>query len=101
MVDHRHEYRAMGAGLALALSLGMLTGCASKEKPQDADKLRELANGYTAAWSGQDAASIASFFAPNGSLKVNEEAPVVGRAAIAAVAQRFMTDLPFHFLRST
>ncbi len=94
MVDHRHEYRAMGAGLALALSLGMLTGCASKEKPQDADKLRELANGYTAAWSGQDAASIASFFAPNGSLKVNEEAPVVGRAAIAAVAQRFMTDLP-------
>lgn len=94
MVDRRHEYRAMGAVLALALSMGMLTACTSGVKPVDATKLRELAKAYTSAWCGPDAAAVAAFFAPNGALKVNEAAPSVGRPAIAAVAQRFMTDLP-------
>ena len=38
--------------------------------------------------------SVASFFAENGSLKVNNDAPAVGRAAITAIARGFMRDFP-------
>jgi len=60
----------------------------------DAAKLREFATRYTAAWCSQNAASVASFFAENGSLKINAGNPSVGRAAIGAAAQGFMTAFP-------
>jgi uncharacterized protein (TIGR02246 family) len=56
--------------------------------------LRDFATRYTAAWCSQDAASVASFFAENGTLKINEGQPSVGRAAITAAAQEFMTAFP-------
>jgi enamine deaminase RidA (YjgF/YER057c/UK114 family) len=56
--------------------------------------LREFATKYTAAWCSQSAASVASFFAENGSLKINHGEPSVGRAAITAAAQEFMTAFP-------
>ena len=59
-----------------------------------ADTLRDLATRYTAAWCSQDSARVASFFSPDGSLKVNDSAPAVGRAAIADVARGFMTAFP-------
>jgi len=62
--------------------------------PVDSESLRELARQYTAAWGSQDAASVAAFFAPNGSLKVNENEPAVGREAIAEVADGFMSAFP-------
>lgn len=57
-------------------------------------KLREFATNYTAAWCSQDAARVAAFFAENGSLKINEGAPSIGRTAIARAAQVFMTAFP-------
>ncbi len=57
-------------------------------------RLRDLADGYTTAWGSQDAASVASFYSPDGSLSVNDAPPAVGREAIAAVAQGFMTGFP-------
>jgi ketosteroid isomerase-like protein len=57
-------------------------------------RLREFAKQYTAAWCSQDPASVAAFFSPAGSLKVNDGAPAVGRAAITEVAQGFMTAFP-------
>jgi uncharacterized protein (TIGR02246 family) len=60
----------------------------------DEARLNEFATRYTAAWCSQDAASVASFFGDNGSLKINDGAPAVGRAAIAAAAQGFMTAFP-------
>lgn len=57
-------------------------------------RLRDLADGYTAAWGSQDAASVASFYSPDGSLAVNDTPPAVGRRAIAEVAQGFMTAFP-------
>lgn len=60
----------------------------------DPARLRELASRYTAAWCSQDAASVAEFFARNGSQRINDGPPAVGRAAIAAVAQGFMTSFP-------
>ena len=58
------------------------------------DQLLDFAERYTAAWCSQDAASVAAFYAPGGSLSVNEGAPAVGRSAIADVVQSYMTAFP-------
>jgi steroid delta-isomerase-like uncharacterized protein len=57
-------------------------------------RLRRFAEAYTAAWCSQDAARVAAFYAEDGSLSVNEASPAVGRVAITAVAQGFMTAFP-------
>ena len=59
-----------------------------------AGTLRDFATKYTAAWCSQDASRVASFFAENGSLTINDGEPSVGRAAITAAAQEFMTAFP-------
>ena len=56
--------------------------------------LRNFAERYTEAWCSQNAASVAEFFVPNGSLTINDGAPVIGRAAITAAVQSFMTGFP-------
>jgi len=53
-----------------------------------------VAIGACGAWSSQDPASVAFFFAENGSLQINDGDPSVGRAAIEATARSFMTALP-------
>ena len=55
-------------------------------------QLRSLAKRYTAAWCSQDAASVAAFYLPDGSLSLNGGPPAVGRGAITALAQGFMAD---------
>ena len=60
----------------------------------DAAGLRPFATNYTAAWCSQDAARVASFFAEHGSLKINAGPPAIGRTAITASAQGFMTAFP-------
>jgi uncharacterized protein (TIGR02246 family) len=57
-------------------------------------ELKEFATRYTAAWCSQDAASVAAFFAENGSLKINAGDPSIGRDAITMAAQGFMTAFP-------
>jgi predicted ester cyclase len=56
--------------------------------------LQNFATRYTAAWCSQDAASVAAFFSPNGSLAVNDGAAAVGRKAIEDTVQSFMTAFP-------
>jgi predicted ester cyclase len=60
----------------------------------DSSKLNKFATHYTAAWCSQHAASVASFFAEHGSLKINDGAPAIGRDAITSSAQGFMTAFP-------
>ena len=60
----------------------------------DAARLKEFGTRYTAAWCNQNAASVAAFFAEGGSLKINDGDPSVGRTAITAAAQGFMTAFP-------
>jgi steroid delta-isomerase-like uncharacterized protein len=57
-------------------------------------ELTDFATRYASAWSSQNPASLAAFYAENGSLAVNAGAPSVGRAAIAAKAQAFMVAFP-------
>src|ERR1700680_2249949 len=60
----------------------------------ESTKLNDFAARYTAAWCSQNASRVASFFAEQGSLKINEGGPSIGRAAITAAAQSFMTTFP-------
>lgn len=60
----------------------------------DATQLRVFATKYTAAWCSQDAARVAALYAETGSLTINGGTPSVGRIAITAAAQGFMTAFP-------
>lgn len=59
-----------------------------------AEQLRDFATRYAAAWSSQNAASVAAFFGPGAALKINDTPPAIGRAAITSAAQGFMTAFP-------
>ena len=58
------------------------------------EQLQDFATRYTAAWCSQNAGSVAAFFAPGGSLQINDGMPAVGSTAITASAQAFMTAFP-------
>ena len=58
------------------------------------NRIREFAMSYASAWCSQNASSVASFYSPNGSLTINGGATSIGRTAIAAAAQDFMTTFP-------
>lgn len=58
------------------------------------NQLTEFAKEYTAAWCSQKAGSVAAFYAEDGSLKINDKTPSVGRSEITDVAQSFMTAFP-------
>jgi nuclear transport factor 2 (NTF2) superfamily protein len=57
-------------------------------------KLMDFAARYTTAWCSQDAASVAAFFAADGSLTINDNEPAVGRKAITESVQAFMSAFP-------
>lgn len=57
-------------------------------------ELTAFAKRYATAWSSQNPASLAAFYAEDGSLTVNSGAPSVGRAAITATAKGFMAAFP-------
>ena len=81
----------LSAGLVTVTIL--LSACTSEEKPMTRD-LTDCSTRYAAAWSSQNPAQLAAFYAENGSLIVNGGAPSTGRAAIAAKAQSFMSGFP-------
>jgi uncharacterized protein (TIGR02246 family) len=81
---------------AVLLLAGLLQfGACNRESPvMDAYQLTEFATRYAAAWSSQDPARLASFYAESGSLTVNDGRPSVGRAAITATARGYMEAFP-------
>ena len=60
----------------------------------DKASLTQFATRYTPAWCSQNAASVAAFFAFDGSLTINHGTPYAGHAAIKEAAQSFMTAFP-------
>ena len=74
----RHSFYAT---ISAAIFLVLLNGCTSEKSTVDAAKMTEFATRYAAAWGSQDAASVAAYFSEHGSLKINDGAPAVGRAA--------------------
>ncbi len=88
---HRNVMRRVGVAAAC---LAMLGGCKSGEVVTNASVLGQFASRYTAAWCSHDPARVAEFFAAGGSLTINGGTPAVGREAIAAAAQGFMSAFP-------
>ena len=84
----------MAATLALALLPFVSLACTPEKLPMDAAAAKAFATRYTAAWCSQKAASVAAHFAEQGSLTINAGTPAVGRVAITASAQGFMTAFP-------
>ena len=58
------------------------------------DKLTEFAKRYAQAWCSHNPERVVAFFGENASLKVNDDAPAIGRKAIAEIARGFMRDFP-------
>lgn len=58
------------------------------------DELEQFATRYAKAWSSQNPELLASFYAQNGVLQVNEAEPAEGRDAITQTARSFMSAFP-------
>ena len=56
--------------------------------------LEIFARSYAQAWGSKRPNFVASYFAEDGAIQVNDGDPAIGRTAITKVAQGFMTDLP-------
>ncbi|MGB5304259.1 MAG: ester cyclase, partial [Gemmatimonadota bacterium] len=93
MLERLRRSTALGPAVAV-LCLLPVAACTSGEAGLDAEAMTEFGARYTTAWSSHDPVSVASFYGANGSLTVNDGDPAVGREAIAAVAQGFMTAFP-------
>jgi len=74
------------------LAIPFMAACGGGS-PGAAD-LTDFAMRYASAWSSQSPESLASFYADNGVLQVNDGAPAVGRSAVRAAAESFMTAFP-------
>ena len=74
--------------------LVLLSACQPIEEQHDMTAFTEFATQYAAAWSSQDPEALASFYAENGSLQINDGEPSIGRDAIAATAGSFMEAFP-------
>ena len=83
----------------MLLSLALLASCASEDGPMDDVALTEFATRYAAAWSSQDPAALAAFYAEDGSLTVNDGKPSVGLDAVEETARAFMTGFPDMIVR--
>jgi uncharacterized protein (TIGR02246 family) len=68
-------------------------------EPQDTNEHVAFATRYAAAWSGQDPAAFAAFYAENGTFRINDGEVSAGRDAIAATAKSFMTNFPDMLVR--
>jgi uncharacterized protein (TIGR02246 family) len=60
----------------------------------DVRELNDFAQRYTQAWCSGDPARVASFYAPLGTLTINDGPPATGREMISAAAASFMLDFP-------
>ncbi|MBP9705901.1 MAG: nuclear transport factor 2 family protein [Chitinophagales bacterium] len=70
-----------------------IVSCNTSEK-MDATSLQNFGEKYAEAWSSQDPQNLASFYAEDGWLQINDGIPAVGQTAIAVSAQAFMFAFP-------
>jgi SnoaL-like domain len=81
--------------LITALAVGALAACGPESKPvNNSSNLVDFATRYAGAWCSHSAAGVASFYSESGSLAINGGPPAVGRNAVQAAAQNFMTAYP-------
>lgn len=60
----------------------------------DPDRIRRIADAYTAACNSGSAEAVAEFYAPDGRIVINRGEPWEGRAGVARMAAGFYADVP-------
>jgi nuclear transport factor 2 (NTF2) superfamily protein len=76
----------------LGIFVFVMIGCESKMS--DHNKMIDFAERYTAAWNSGDPDKMASFYAEDGTLTVNNGTPSVGRQQLAETARSYMEAFP-------
>ena len=76
------------------LSPGWIIACHQESRDLDMDEIKAFAVRYAAAWSSQDPGRLASHYAENGVLQINDGDPSVGREAVTETARSFMSAFP-------
>ena len=69
-----------------------MTGC--KSDKSEYDKIVEFGQKYTDAWNSKEPEKMASFYAEDGILSVNNGTPAVGRKQISETAKSYMEAFP-------
>ena len=92
--EYNQLFSATGFGPARVIGTGTAFHILEANRVSSMSTLNDFAIRYTAAWCSQNAAIVAAHFAERGSLTINGDEPAIGRAAITAAAQGFMTDFP-------
>ena len=62
--------------------------------PIKPDYIRDMAERYAEAWTSGSPDAVASFYEEDGRISINNGEPIVGRAAIAEMAQGFYSEFP-------
>ncbi len=61
----------------------VISACQQREEQRNMTELTEFATRYAAAWSNQDPEVLASFYSANGSFRIKDGEPSIGRDAVA------------------
>ena len=77
---------------AVGIIFLIVLGCGPKKS--DHEKMIEFGEKYTQAWNSGMPENMASFYAEDGTLTINEGTPSVGRDQLAETAQSFMEAFP-------
>jgi len=86
--------RRLSGIFAVSAAALLLSGCQPEDGQPETAGLSDFATRYADAWSSQDPDRLASFYADNGSLRVNDGAAAVGRQAVRETVASFMTAFP-------
>ena len=76
------------------LSSSLMIACQQESQDLAMGELNEFAIRYAAAWSSQDPERLASYYAENGFLQINDGDTSVGREAVTETARSFMSAFP-------
>lgn len=69
-----------------------MTGCESEKS--EYDQMVDFGQKYTDAWNSKQPEKMASFYAEDGMLTVNNGTPAIGRKQLAKTAQSYMEAFP-------
>ena len=78
--------------LLIGTIIMIIVGCESQKS--EYEKMVEFGEKYTAAWNSKIPEQMASFYAEDGTLTVNNGTPSVGRKQLAETAKSYMEAFP-------
>lgn len=93
MIANAFRTRRRLVAPAVSAAVAILA-CTPERTSMTQRELTDFATRYAAAWSSKSPDRLAAFYAEDGSLQVNADAPAVGRLAVRATAEAFMTAFP-------